>query len=117
MFFQHLEDLVIVANNQGKSKIGTQLMQILETEMDKVADMTRICPYIDSYMHEVEKNLHADELTWRHYTGDGNQRRMTVSDVVGDNRNIYYENELKRHGWSESQIETIIAQAITKYTG
>ena len=118
MFFRNLENLMVDASRNGKIMISSHLSSILKQELNRAADMTKICPEIDSYMHEVEKNLTADaEFEGQLYSEDANRRRLVVADVVGDNRNVYYMHELDKEGWSQAQIDSIICLAVNKYVG
>ena len=115
MFYEMMERLLNHANQLGKTEVADELAGMLDREMDLAANMTRLCPDVDSLMHEIEKNLQADELAWRHYSGDGNQRQMTVTEVVGDNHSPDYIYKLQQDGWNREQIDIIIQLTIGKY--
>ena len=117
MFYDEMERLVSHATRVGKIELADELANMLDREMDRSADIYKVCPDIDSYIHEVEQNLKAEELTWRHYEGDGNQRLKAVNDVVSDNTDPDYVYKLQQEGWNREQIEAIIGIAIMKYTG
>ena len=112
MLYQKLEDLAAYAVQKDNTEVAQKLNQIIDDAITAASDPQELCHYIDSFMHEVEQNLKADEYEWRRYEGDGNQKQLVVTDILWDNADI---RSLEQKGFGREQVNTILNQAAARY--